>query len=74
MYYRLTAIQYMNETISTEVVKLNTQHLPIEERDTYGKAFLQIMNIWTKSAAVKEIVFSKRLAKIADGPDGCRVV
>lgn len=58
-------IQYMNETISNEVVKLNTQHLPFEERDTYGKAFLQIMNIWTKSASVKEIVFSKRLAKIA---------
>jgi ectoine hydroxylase-related dioxygenase (phytanoyl-CoA dioxygenase family) len=58
-------IQYMNETISAEVVRLNTQHLPFEERDTYGKAFLQIMNIWTKSAVVKEIVFSKRLAKIA---------
>lgn len=37
----------------------------MEERDTYGKAFLQIMNIWTRSASVKEIVFSKRLAKIA---------
>ena len=59
------AIQYMNETISAEVVRLNTQHLPMEERDTYGKAFLQIMNIWTRSALVKEIVFSKRLAKIA---------
>ena len=58
-------IQYMNETISSEVVRLNTQHLPMEERDTYGKAFLQIMNIWTKSPLVKEIVFSKRLAKIA---------
>lgn len=58
-------IQYMNDTISTEVVRLNTQHLPMEQRDTYGKAFLQIMNIWTKSAPVKEIVFSKRLAKIA---------
>ena len=58
-------IQYMNETISAEVVRLNTQHLPMEERDTYGKAFLQIMNIWIKSPSVKEIVFSKRLAKIA---------
>ena len=58
-------IHYMNETISAEVVRLNTQHLPMEERDTYGKAFLQIMNIWTKSPIVKEIVFSKRLAKIA---------
>jgi len=58
-------IRYMNETISAEVVRLNTQHLPMEERDTYGKAFLQIMNIWTRSPIVKEIVFSKRLAKIA---------
>ena len=70
------AIQYMNETISAEVVRLNTQHLPFEERDTYGKAFLQIMNIWTKSLLVKEIVFSKRLAKIAAdlmGVDGVRM-
>jgi ectoine hydroxylase-related dioxygenase (phytanoyl-CoA dioxygenase family) len=59
------AVEYMNEVISSEVVRLNTQHLPMEQRDTYGKAFLQIMNIWTQSPAVKEIVFSKRLAKIA---------
>ncbi len=59
------AIAYLNETVSNEVKRLNTQHLPLEERDTYGKAFLQIMNIWTKSELVKEIVFSKRLAKIA---------
>ena len=70
------AIRYMDETISSEVVRLNTQHLPMEERDTYGKAFLQIMNIWTKSALVKEIVFSKRLAKLAAdlmGVDGVRM-
>jgi len=69
-------IQYMNKTISAEVVRLNTQHLPIEERDTYGKAFLQIMNIWTRSDLVKEIVFSKRLAKLAAdlmGVDGVRM-
>lgn len=58
-------IQYMNEIISAEVQRLNTQDLPMEKRDTYGKAFLQIMNIWTRSEPVKEIVFSKRLAKIA---------
>jgi ectoine hydroxylase-related dioxygenase (phytanoyl-CoA dioxygenase family) len=59
------AVQYMNDVISSEVKRLNTQHLPMEERDTYGKAFLQIMNIWTRSETVKEIVFGKRLAKIA---------
>ncbi len=69
-------VQYMNETISTEVTRLNTQHLPMEQRDTYGKAFLQIMNLWTKSELVKEIVFSKRLAKIATdllGVNGVRM-
>lgn len=58
-------LQYMNEVISAEVLKQNAQPIPIEDRDTYGKAFLQVMNLWTKSNAVKEIVFSKRLAKIA---------
>ena len=58
-------VQYMNDTISAEVKRLNTQHLPMEQRDTYGKAFLQIMNLWTKSDLIKEIVFSKRLAKMA---------
>jgi ectoine hydroxylase-related dioxygenase (phytanoyl-CoA dioxygenase family) len=70
------AIAYLNKTISNEVQRLNTQHLPLAERDTYGKAFLQIMNIWTKSAPVKEIVFSKCLAKIAAdllGVDGVRL-
>ena len=58
-------IQNMSDTISAEVKRLNTQHLPMEQRDTYGKAFLQIMNLWTKSDLIKEIVFSKRLAKMA---------
>jgi ectoine hydroxylase-related dioxygenase (phytanoyl-CoA dioxygenase family) len=55
----------MDAIISAEVNRLNTQHLAMKDRDTYGKAFLQIMNIWTSSELVKQIVFSKRLAKIA---------
>ena len=58
-------VHYMNETITAEVEKLNTQQLSMEERDTYGKAFLQIMNIWTRSEKVKELVFCKRLARMA---------
>lgn len=70
------AIAYMDEVITSEVRRLNTQHLPMDQRDTYGKAFLQIMNLWTKSEPVKEIVFSKRLARIAAellGVDGVRM-
>ncbi len=58
-------LRYMDDIITAEVNRHNTQHLSLDKRDTYGKAFLQIMNLWTKSDAVKEIVFSKRLAKIA---------
>ena len=43
----------------------NTESRPIEERDTYGKAFLQIMNLWTKDEAVRRYVFARRFAQIA---------
>jgi ectoine hydroxylase-related dioxygenase (phytanoyl-CoA dioxygenase family) len=69
-------VDYMRTTISAEVQRLNTQHIPLEQRDTYSKAFLQIMNIWTQSEAVKNIIFSKRLAKIATdlmGVEGVRM-
>jgi hypothetical protein len=51
--------------ITSEVIRLNTQHLPLSERDTYGKAFLQVSNIWRENETVKELVFSRRLAGIA---------
>ena len=69
-------VDYMQTTISAEVQRLNTQHVPLEQRDTYSKAFLQIMNMWTQSESVKDIVFSKRLAKIATdlmGVEGVRM-
>ena len=62
-----TVIDYMNIVISKEVDRLNNQQIPLEERDTYGKAFLQIMNLWTHTSAVKDIVFSKKIAQIATG-------
>lgn len=58
-------IHYMDEVITAEVDRLNTQFLEMKYRDTYGKAFLQVMNIWKDSEEVKKIVFSKKLAKIA---------
>lgn len=60
-----TTLDTMDSIITKEVNRLNTQNLELKDRDTYGKAFLQIMNIWRNSDLVKKIVFSKRLAKIA---------
>ncbi len=62
-----SVIDYMNIVISKEVDRLNNQQIPLEERDTYGKAFLQIMNLWTHTTVVKDIVFSKKIAQIATG-------
>jgi len=58
-------LDFMDTEISKEVNRLNKQHLAMKDRDTYGKAFLQIMNLWCNSEVVKEIVMGKRLAKIA---------
>ena len=38
---------------------------PLSERDTYGKAFLQLGNLWVRSEAVRKFVLARRLAKIA---------
>lgn len=59
-----TIAQY-EPTITAEVIRLNTQHLPLAERDTYGKAFLQVSNLWRHNETVRELVFSRRLARIA---------
>lgn len=53
------------EVILEATLRNNRETRPIEERDTYGKAFLQVMNLWVTDDAVKEFVFSKRLAGIA---------
>jgi len=51
--------------ISSKVVELNTMHIPMEERSTYDKAFLQVMNLWREDEVARALVFSTRLAAIA---------
>jgi len=58
-------LQFFNEVISKRVAIMNTVTQSLEERSTYGKAFLQLFNLWREDNEVKELVFSKRLAKIA---------
>ncbi|WP_262248050.1 phytanoyl-CoA dioxygenase family protein [Parapedobacter soli] len=51
--------------ISAAADKFNEEKRKIAERDTYGKAFLQIMNLWRVDEAVKKFVLAKRFAHIA---------
>ncbi|PLT44464.1 phytanoyl-CoA dioxygenase family protein [Paenibacillus sp. FSL W8-1187] len=49
-----------------EVVREHNYHTkPLEERDTYGKAFIQIGNVWELSEAARRFVFARRFAKAA---------
>ena len=59
------SLQYFNTAIAERVVQMNKVTTELEERSTYGKAFLQLFNLWSEDQVVKELVFSKRLAKIA---------
>lgn len=41
------------------------QTLPLDERDTYGRAFVQTMNLWQADDAVARFVTSSRFAGVA---------
>ena len=52
------------------ISKITQEHDPaagvaLEDKDLYGKAFIQLGNLWQHDAQVKELVFCKRLARLA---------
>ena len=64
------------EEITRLTLELNTMKVPLEERSTYDRAFLQVMNLWKSSPIVERFVRSKRLARIATellGTNGVRL-
>lgn len=60
--------------ITRQTLALNRQTKPLAERDTYDRAFLQVMNLWRESATVQRFVFGQRLARIAAELMGVRGV
>src|SRR5689334_13091482 len=53
------------EVIVDATDRYNTEKRKMEDRDTYGKAFLQIMNLWRVDADVRKFVMARRFAKVA---------
>jgi ectoine hydroxylase-related dioxygenase (phytanoyl-CoA dioxygenase family) len=47
---------------------------PLDERDAYGKAFLQTLNLRLKSAGVRKFVLAKRFASVAARLTGAEAV
>lgn len=37
----------------------------LDERDTYGKAFLQVPNLWQRDSVIARFVFARRFARVA---------
>jgi ectoine hydroxylase-related dioxygenase (phytanoyl-CoA dioxygenase family) len=69
-------ISFFNDVISKQVTLMHHDNTPLEQRSTYGKAFLQLFNLWREDDAVKTFIFSERLAKIATDlmqVDGVRI-
>lgn len=52
-------------TIVEATMRHNRETRPIEERDTYGRAFLQVTNLWVHDETVKKFVLAPRFAAIA---------
>jgi ectoine hydroxylase-related dioxygenase (phytanoyl-CoA dioxygenase family) len=58
-------LAHYGREITRLTIELNTQDKPLEQRSTYDKAFLQVMNLWEQSPLVGRFVMSERLARIA---------
>jgi ectoine hydroxylase-related dioxygenase (phytanoyl-CoA dioxygenase family) len=67
-------IAHYGREITRLTIALNTQTQPLEERSTYDKAFLQVMNLWESSTLMREFVMGKRVARIAADLLGVRGV
>jgi ectoine hydroxylase-related dioxygenase (phytanoyl-CoA dioxygenase family) len=69
-------LAYYRREITRKVKELNSQHLPLEERDLYHRAFLQVENLWENSDLVREFILSPKLGRIAAqlmGSTGVRI-
>ena len=51
--------------ISSAVERLSTESRPLAERDSYGMAFLQVMNLWRHDPDVARFVLAPRFADVA---------
>jgi ectoine hydroxylase-related dioxygenase (phytanoyl-CoA dioxygenase family) len=58
-------VAFYRQAILDAVKKLNTEKRKLEDRDTYGKAFLQIYNLWRQNETLKTFVLSKRFGHVA---------
>jgi ectoine hydroxylase-related dioxygenase (phytanoyl-CoA dioxygenase family) len=58
------------------VKRLRTERRRLSERDIYGKAYLQVMNLWRVDEGIRKLVLARRLGQVAAdllGVDNVRI-
>jgi ectoine hydroxylase-related dioxygenase (phytanoyl-CoA dioxygenase family) len=58
-------LRHYGAEIARLTLARTTETRPLENRSTYGKAFLQVTNLWEEGGLARRFVFGKRLARIA---------
>lgn len=58
-------IDAFRPVIQSAVCRFNRENRPLAERDTYGRAFLQVMNLWREDDDVRRFVLAAKFAEIA---------
>jgi ectoine hydroxylase-related dioxygenase (phytanoyl-CoA dioxygenase family) len=70
-HVRLTQVATQEEAtayrrpVASTVERLSTETRPLAERDSYGMAFLQVMNLWRHDESVARFVLATRFAGVA---------
>lgn len=60
-----TLAHYADEITRVTLAHNKYKDVPLEQRSTYGKAFIQVTNLWRLSERARELSFSRRLARLA---------
>jgi len=69
-------IGYYRPLLKQVVEHCNTETRPLEERDTFSKAHIMVINLWLRDREIKKFVLAKRFGKIAAdlmGVEGVRL-
>jgi ectoine hydroxylase-related dioxygenase (phytanoyl-CoA dioxygenase family) len=69
-------VEAYRDPIVDAAARFNREKRPLAERDTFGKAFLQTLNLWRKDEVVARFSLARRFARIAAelmGVDAVRI-
>ncbi len=68
-------IDHISPIITDKTFELNPlKDVPLEQKDLYNRAFIQVSNLWEADERIKRFSFSRRIARIASELLGTRGV